>query len=169
MPVAIDGSPIVGFILTDGHLLLNLNLFDDTNRLVLQIVNNALAVRVDTWDIEFVGRNLTVRQERRNILLDIVFEVPNRVVLRRGRLLRNGVELLVRPEYALVTNNNTLISRCSAVNAAAELVIGDGDLPGGTMFRMEGINRYLGDRATSKRWADECMRQPPDVAEGHGE
>jgi trigger factor len=158
VPIVIDNAPIVGFILTDGHLLLNLNLFDESNNLVLQIVNNAMQLSVDAWDIDLVGQNLIVRQALRNILLDIHFEVPNRIVIRRGRLLRNGVEVLITPDYALVTNNNTFVSGCSAFNVHAGLVLGAGDPPGGAMFRIAGLNRYLGDREASRRWAEQVLR-----------
>lgn len=158
VPLVIDGVPILGFLLTDGHLLFNLNLFDENNDLVLQIVNNALAVSVDAWDIEFVGRRLKVRQELRNFLLDITFEVPNQVTVNRGRLMRNGVEVLVTPEYALVTNNSMLISRSTATNVGAGLVLGPGELRAGCMFRMAAIPRYLGDRGASKKWAEEQMK-----------
>ena len=90
VPVSIDGVPLVGFILQDGHLLLNLALFDEFNQLVLHIKNNQLLYSVAPWDIQFVGRNLVVREAARKILIDIEFNVPAAIRIRRARLMRTG-------------------------------------------------------------------------------
>jgi trigger factor len=157
VPVSIDGIPVLGFILGDGHLLLNLNLFDEFNQLVLQIRNNELVYRADAWDIELVGRRLVVREAQRKIFIDIEFEVPNRIVVNRGRFLCNGVEVLVRPDHILVTNNATLISGCSAVNCPGGLVIGPHQKPLGGFMALPSIPRYLGDRTEAIRWAKETL------------
>ena len=72
-------SPLLAFILGDGHLLLNLNLFDEFNALVLQINNNQLTQSVSPWDIRLVGRNLVIREAAARILVDITLEPPSRV------------------------------------------------------------------------------------------
>jgi hypothetical protein len=51
IPLLVDGTPLLAFILADGHLLLNLNLYDEYNRLVLRIRNNQLLYSVAPWDI----------------------------------------------------------------------------------------------------------------------
>jgi trigger factor len=159
IPVSIDGDALLGFLLTDGHLLLNLALFDEYNRLVLQIRNNQLWHATDIWDVQLIGRRLLVRQAARQLLLDIRFEPPNRIVIDRGRFLRNGVEVLITPKYVLVTNNNMLVSGSEMVNCVGGIVIGPHTQELGGFLRIEGVPRYLGDRAASKRWADEMFAQ----------
>ena len=39
-PIVIDGIPLLSFSISDDHLLLNLNIFDESNQLVLRILNN---------------------------------------------------------------------------------------------------------------------------------
>lgn len=102
IPVLIDNTPILMFALGDGHLLLNLNLYDEFNQLVIQIKNNQLYYNVSAWDIQLVGRNLIIREAERKILVDITFEVPNRVVINRSRFMMNGVEVLVRPDRVVI-------------------------------------------------------------------
>lgn len=68
LPVSIDETPLFAFILADGHLLLNLNVFDEYNHLILQIKNNQLYYSISPWDIRFIGRNLIVREAERKIL-----------------------------------------------------------------------------------------------------
>lgn len=157
VPVSIDGVPLLGFVLGDGHLLLNLNLFDESNSLILQISNNALAYRPLPWDIELVGRTLTVRQAHRQILVEITFDPPNRIVVSRGRFLCNGVEVLVRPDHLLITNNAILLSGCAAVNCAGGLIIGPHP-PGLSGFMaIDSVPRYLGDRSETIRWAKDML------------
>jgi trigger factor len=156
--VSVDGDPLLGFILTEGHLLLNLNVFDEFNRLVLRIVNNELFYSVSPWDIELVGRNLVVREPERNFLIDIDFEVPNRVVINRARLLRNGVEIIVRPEYVLLANSSILISGMEAADTPGGLLFGPHNEQIAGVFSMDGIPRYLGDRTQAEQWARDTMK-----------
>jgi trigger factor len=157
LPLAVDGVPLIGFVLGDGHLLLNLNLFDESNRQILRIRNNQLFYVPDSWDIELRGRALIVREAARRILIDIRFEPPNRVEVSRGRLLHNGVEILVRPDHILVTNNATLVSGCVADGVAGGLLIGHGNPEVGGFFRIANLSRYQGDRSAAERWAREVM------------
>jgi hypothetical protein len=157
IPISVDGIPLLAFILAEGHLLLNLNLFDEYNNLALRITNNRLAYSVSPWDIQLVGRNLIVREASRRILVDITFEVPNRIVIKRGRFLCNGVEILLKPDYLLVTNNRTKVAGCVAENCPGGLIIGRHEQPLGGFMRLEGVPRYLGDRAAAIRWAEEVF------------
>lgn len=157
LPLAVDSIPLIGFILGDDHLLLNLNVFDEYNRQVLRIRNNELVYVPDSWDIELRGRTLTVREAARRILIDIQFEPPDRIVVTRGRLLCNGVEVLVRPDHILVTNNSTIISNCRAEGVGGGLLIGHGNPDMGGFFRMADLPRYLGNRSEAEKWAKEVM------------
>jgi trigger factor len=141
VPISVDGIPIVGFVLSDGRLLLNLRLFDEYNQVVLRIDNNSLTYRPDTWDIQLVGRRLTIREAHRNLLLDIVFNPPNKIWIERGRLLCNGVEVAIFPDHIMV-NGMTEISGCLAERCSGGLLIGCNDPPLSGFFAMSHISRY---------------------------
>jgi trigger factor len=147
LPLGVDGVPLIGFVLGDGHLLLNLNLFDESNRPILRIRNNQLYYVPDSWDVELRGQTLIVWEAARKILIDIRFEPPNRVVVSRGRLLCNGVEILIRLDHILVTNNATLVSGCVAEGVAGGLLIGHGNPEIGGFFGIPNLSRYQGDRS----------------------
>lgn len=157
VPISVDGIPLIGFVLGDGHLLANLNLFDEFNNLVLRIFNNELIYHPETWDIELIGRNLVIREAQRKILIDVSFEVPNRIIINRGRFLCNGVEILVRPDHILITNNTCLVQKNTAHNCAGGLVIGRHDKPMGGFMCIPTVPRYLGDRSEAIRWAKEMV------------
>jgi hypothetical protein len=157
VPISIDGVALVGFILGDAHLLLNLAVFDECNTPVLQIKNNQLFYSIAPWDIELVGTVLTIREAHRKILLEVQFLPPNRLVISRDRFLRNGVEVLVRPENILITNNSTYISSCHAHNCTGGLIIGHHEKPLPGFMAIQGVPRYLGDRTHALAFEKECQ------------
>jgi hypothetical protein len=155
IPIYVDGIPLLAFILGDGHVLLNLNLFDEFNALVLQIRNNQLTQSVSPWDIRLVGRNLVIREAERKILVDITFEPPGRIVINRGRFLRNGVEILIRPNRVVLANNGMLYAGQTVRNWPAGLVIGP-DHPGvSTLIHATQVPRYRHDRKLVDAWIAE--------------
>ncbi|HIF9095419.1 TPA: hypothetical protein ACX6S8_001090 [Photobacterium damselae] len=159
VPVSVDGTPLIGFILADGHLLLNLVVFNEYNEPVLHIKNNQLIYSTSPWDIQLVGKKLTIREAHKKILFEVEFFPPNRIVINRGRLLRNGVEILIRPSNILITNNATLISGCHGHNCYGGLVIGYHDKPIGGFFALNGVSRYLGDRTEALKFEKESLQK----------
>jgi hypothetical protein len=157
VPISVDGTPLIGLILADGHLLLNLVIFDEFNSPVLHIKNNQLYYSTESWDIQLVGTTLTVREAHRKILIEIKFCPPNKVIINRGRFLRNGVEILVRPKNILITNNSFLISGNSVTNCFGGLIIGHHDKPIGGFMAIGGIPRYLGDRKEALKFEKESL------------
>jgi trigger factor len=157
IPVSIDDTPLMVFIMADGHLLLNLLIFDEFNNLVLRIVNNHLFYSISPWDIQLVSRNLIIREAQRKILIDIVFDVPNKITINRGRFLRNGVEILIRPDHVLMTNNSMLFSGNKMMNCQGGIIIGPHSQQYGAAVRIENVSRYVGDRSESVKWAKEAL------------
>jgi hypothetical protein len=129
VPLVIDGVPILGFILGDDHLLLNVNVFDENNNPILRIQNNTLVYSVSPWDVELVGRRLRVRERARNFLLDVVFDPPSRIIIERAHFMLNGVEILVRPDHFLVLNNGTLFQQTEGNGVQFGFVLGNEDPP----------------------------------------
>jgi len=163
LAVSVDNTPLLAFVLGDGHLLLNLNVFDEYNQLVLCIGNNQLLQSSGNWDIQLVGQNLVVREAERKILIDISFEPPGRIVINRGRFLRNGVEILVRPDRAVVANTGFTCFgnhfRSQGVSMAG-IVIGPHAYPITSVFSIKQISRYSYERKHVEEWiADEFEKR----------
>ena len=160
LPVSVDGTPLLAFVLGDGHLLLNLNVFDEFNQPVLQIKNNQLIQSAAPWDIKLVGRNLIVREAERKILVDISFEPPHRIIINRGRFLKNGVEILIRPEQVIIANDGATFSGIMTKNWPAGILIGHmrsgfrrssrwRECPDTAMIKRSSMN---GSRMNSRKW-----------------
>jgi len=124
IPILIDDTPIVMFRVEDGHLLLTVQLFDEDNELLVQVVDNELVFSTEEWDVEFVGRTLTVRSAPRNIFVGMTFEPPSRIVIDHGNIWRNGIGITIRPDCIIVGQGNTM-SGCSAINCTFGLATGD--------------------------------------------
>lgn len=156
-PISVDGTPLIGVLLADGHFLLNVVLFDEFNNPILHIKNNQLLYSISQWDVQLVGTTLTIREAHRKILIEILFMPPNKIVIKRGRFLRNGVEIIVRPTNILVTNNAFFISGNQCLNCYGGLVIGHhSKLIGGFMV-LGNVPRYLGDRKEALKYEKECL------------
>lgn len=149
----VDGVTLLGLILSEGHYLLNLTLFDAANNLLLRIVDNELVFNLTAWDIELVGRKLVLREGPRRILFDIEFAVPDRVIISRGRFLRNGVEVFVRPEWCALLNSRMFIKDWTIDGCYAGLVLGVDDENAPCVVRLPNIERYSWDRQQSLEWA----------------
>lgn len=70
---------------------------------------------------------------------------PDSVIIDKRRFLCNGVEILVDSDHILVTNDNTLIRSCSAVNCHCGLIIGQTPVQISGFISLQSIERYLGD------------------------
>ncbi len=153
LPLIVDGNPLIGFRLEDGHLFLYPQLFDQFNLPIINIYQNNLVYSISPWDIQFVGRTITIREQSRKFLTRLTFEPPNKVTVDKGRFLYNGVEILVDSDYILLTNNNTYLKGNVYENYHGGLVIGSLPRPIRSAIRLEKINRYLGDSKESLAWA----------------
>ncbi|MGE8571540.1 MAG: cell division protein [Acinetobacter amyesii] len=158
VPISVDGTPLIGLIIADGHFLLNLVIFNEYNTPILHIKNNQLIFKPLAWDIQLVGTTLTLRENHRKILIEIEFCPPNKVIFKRGRFLRNGIEILVRPTNILITNNSTIIKNCTAVNCYGGLIIGYHEKAIGGFFAMDGISRYLGSNKEALKFEKESLQ-----------
>ena len=165
-PLVIDGLPLIAFTLQDNHVLLQLVVFDEFNEPMLTIGENRLNYSTIPWDIEFVGRNLIVREAHRKILIDMVFDVPGRIEISRGRFLRNGVELIIAPDMVFLTNTGAGIRGNTAKGGSIGLGFGT-DLPRlGCGFRVSRVPRYLNRKdLRSDARTRALMKQLRDSAE----
>jgi trigger factor len=151
-PVRIDGTPILGVRLEDSHYLLNLYIADESGRIVMTIIDNELVFSSWVWDVEFVGRRIIVREGFRKVLIDIEFNPPEGLRIRRGRLLWNGIELLITEKWAAILNNRLLLNGVSVNGCATGLVLGSDRERFGTAFRFDGIKRRDWNRADAIQW-----------------
>lgn len=166
-PLVIDDIPLIGFTLVDGHLLLNILLFDEFNHVVLRIINNQLFYATLPWDIQLVGTTLTIREEHRKILIEIEFCPPSLIKINRGRFIANGVEVLIRPTNLLITNNSIKVSGNHAHNCHGGLMLGLIESGMSGFMAAPYIPRYKFDRSEALKFERECSEideqlQPQD-------
>jgi len=123
-------------------------LFDESNLVIFKIHDNELIYKTDTWDIEFIGATLTIRQESKNIFLEIEFCPPNRVNIIRGRLLCNGVEIIIKKTQVLIINTMTGLSNC-LIRGVIGIQIGRNERGFPSVLGYPNTNRYNTERKTT--------------------
>ena len=124
LPLLVDDTPIVFFKKEDGHLLLTVQLFNAANELVVQILDNQLMYSATEWDVELVGRTLTVRGGPADIFVRMTFEPPDGLLIDRGHIWRNGVELEIHPDsFVLANDRNALYVQAEDLDVA--VAVGD--------------------------------------------
>jgi hypothetical protein len=158
--IRIDGEPLLGVRLEDGHYLLNIKIYNSSGQLVLHVADSELVLNVNSWDIEIVGIRLIIREASRKILFDVRFVPPARVVVKRGRFLRNGVELFVTPGWCAILNNRAFFRNVGIKNCNAGLVLGNEPLGAGAAVKIGGIPREGWDRNSAIRFMRQVAADP---------
>jgi len=124
-PFAIDGQPVVSFTNHGGNVLLNIDIRNESNEPVFCVNDSELVYSIGVWDIEWVGRTLTIRERLRQIILEIEFSPPNSVSIARGSLHFNGVELEIGKDFVYCLNNGCFLSNCGVHGSGYGFAIGD--------------------------------------------
>lgn len=140
IPILVDNIPIIGIILADGHFLLNILIHDKFNNIIFRIVNNQLIFKTELFDVQLIGKTLTIREEHRSILIVIKFETPNTIIISKGKFLINGVEIIINDSKVLV--NNDKVFNISNVTVESEVGISIGENNMAAMFNIKHVNRY---------------------------
>jgi trigger factor len=158
--ICIDGLNMLGFTMDAGELLLTVNLFDQYGNKVLVIDQNELVYSIQPWDIRFEGNHLTINLGNRDILVRLRFDVPDRVVVEKGQFMHNGVDVVVKEEYAAVVNNKLIVGSNMVDGAQWGLVVGRKPGPGmafcvcdvPTEYRYSAGAYSVDDRRELDRW-----------------
>jgi trigger factor len=95
--LSIDGRVLLGVTRQADHLLLSLVVCDASGKWIAAIIENQLSMSTDPWDIELVGRRLTIREAQTRFLIDLRFDPQVGINIDHGRLHFDGVELAIDP------------------------------------------------------------------------
>lgn len=151
IPIAVDEVHLIAFrISPQGEVLVYINAFDHCNRPILIVRENWIVQSTIPWDIRFQGRRLTIREAARNILYEIELAPPERLIIRRGRLLCNGAEIIVRPNYLLIPNIG-FASDTGKWQGVVGIQVGPSPIKLPSGCRFEATPRYFFDRKELKR------------------
>ncbi|PGN13198.1 cell division protein [Bacillus cereus] len=159
VPIMVDGIPLLNFIFVGGQLLLNVQLFDENNEVILLIKENQLVYGIESWDIQMVGRTLTIRERARKILVNITFETPNKVIVDKARILYNGAEILIKQDEMLVGNTMCYMKNNTFKNIPIGVCIGDTPYPALVGISLSDINRYSKQSEKTSKLEKEILNE----------
>lgn len=124
IPIMIDGTPLIAFTIINGRLSLYLELFDEENNVAVKIVNNEVITRLDFWDITFIGNTLKVNRKNRDIFIEIDFNVPYSIHVKKGYLMYNKKGFKVYSEYIKTLETNNIFSNITITNTLIGISMG---------------------------------------------
>lgn len=162
IPISVDDNDILWFRVDEnGRIFFNMEILDECNLPLLVINENALMYKTDIWDILFQGTKLTIRQAARNIFLEIEFCPPNGIRILRGRLLCNGVEILVRKTHILIVNAGQMFRDCTLGGGAIGLQLGRNQRGYRGILRSDphGLKRYGVDREAALKMEKDAIQK----------
>jgi hypothetical protein len=93
-----------------------MNVFEEFNQLLLQIKDNQLVQSIAPWASSSSEEICWSESANERFSWTFSFEPPHRIIINRGRFLKNGVEILIRPEQVIVANNGATFSGIVATN-----------------------------------------------------
>ncbi|MFJ8143624.1 HNH endonuclease signature motif containing protein [Streptomyces sp. NPDC096048] len=120
--LVIKGCPVIEVKRQDGRLLLSLRIYDKQENLLLEIVENELVFSVESWDVELVGRKLTIRGGSRFILAQVEFYTPDAIMITRGVFAYGGSQVQVESNSIFLEKYNVRLRNYGArMNGGAAL------------------------------------------------
>ncbi|WP_027108982.1 HNH endonuclease [Lacticigenium naphthae] len=128
VPIVIDGVPLIAFTVKEGRLNLYLKLFDEYNKVVLEIINNEIVSRLDFWDITFKNNRLKINNQQNKIFIEIEFEVPYSIHIKKGFLMYNQKGYKIRSDSLVTLKNNIQFSNNEFYNFSIGIAMGE--IPG---------------------------------------
>lgn len=128
----VDGIPLISFKHENNQLLLNVNLYDESNNCILTILDNELVYSTLSWDIEFVGSVLTIRDKPGKFIIQIEFKPPNTVFIERGLFYYMGTKILIDHNGVSVETKKGLKFN---INYVSSIGISNGVLIGSKSFK----------------------------------
>lgn len=112
--LTIRGCPVIRVKKQDGCLLLSLRIFDKEGNPLLTVDDNELIFSVDSWDVELVGKRLTIRAGLGLILAQVEFYPPSAIVINRGTFAYDGFPVRVAPDHILLEKYNIRMEKSGA-------------------------------------------------------
>lgn len=139
-PLLIDGVDVVRFRIIDNKYFLNLLLVNEFNIPIIQIIDNELVVREESYDVRMISNRLKISYKER-ILLELIFNAPNEVVFSSGMIYFNGVRIEIKDEVLYVHGKNCGIGGSGTMIGQYGLMIGFSQ-PRSGLLSMRDVNRY---------------------------
>ncbi len=122
--VSVDGQPLVAFRGEDQHLLLSILVLDRDNEPLMAVQDNEMMYSTSTWDVSLMGRNLIVREAAGEVALDVSFDVPHGVDIRRAHLRANGVDIEVSAGAVRINSEEYGITASNSLYVGGDVVSG---------------------------------------------
>ena len=99
---------------------------DDTGAITLKIEENQWIAGADNWDVEWVGKTVTIRKGHGDIVLVMTTIPPNKLIVEKLNMLVNGVHLVGTKDTLKVSfdgKNYSSFTTCSMRSCGTGILI----------------------------------------------
>lgn len=125
--VRVNGKSIVGLTNENGNLLLDICMTDRGGNEILKVKESELEISIGIWDFEYVGNNMKIRSQSRNIEFDMCL-LNDGVQINRGYYSQPPLALEILPNEHIVWPNNNRMIGCVIEGCRVGLDINSGNM-----------------------------------------
>ncbi|MFJ9223577.1 HNH endonuclease [Streptomyces sp. NPDC102383] len=104
--VEVNSEPLLSIRVDQESLLITLRLYGSDGSPLVTILDNELTYTTKSWDVQFKGRALTVREGKGKIRARLTFDPPQRLNLQRALFIHDGLQVDIDPEGIHVPDHN---------------------------------------------------------------
>ena len=113
--VGIDDEPLLVVRVEDGNVLLTMNIKNEDDETIFLVDENEMIFTTNLWDVEFVGRTLTMREGRGRFTFQVEFWPPDALVVNRGKFWNAG-DYVEITEKGITEKSGSAIGHCLMLN-----------------------------------------------------
>jgi tetratricopeptide (TPR) repeat protein len=119
--------------------IINAAFFNSAGEVAFKIVDNVYSTSDDVWDVEIVGKTITIREGKGNILLEITFDGVRNQISVLGKIYFDASRYIQIKEDGIYCNGNLKVQLCTIVSCQVGLWIDNNDnIPPGAGIRCLG-------------------------------
>ncbi|MFG2309648.1 HNH endonuclease [Streptomyces sp. NPDC048566] len=104
--VEVNSESLLNLRVDQGSLLVSLKLYGSDGSPLVTIDDNELTYKTASWDVQFKGRALTVREGKGKIRARLAFDPPRRLHLQRALFHHDGLQVEIDPEGVHVPDHD---------------------------------------------------------------
>ncbi|HDX8568063.1 TPA: HNH endonuclease [Klebsiella oxytoca] len=107
--IVVDGQDFLSIFNENGCLSVSVKLTDENAKTILEIDKGELKVWTDSWDFDYTGQEMTVRQSVGNVLLSMIL-TSSKVYVNKGVFyVSKGNGLIIQKGQINMINNSVVV------------------------------------------------------------
>ena len=98
VPIMMDKHILFGFTIDTKGIMLNGEARDSNDNIVLLIIDSEIIISSGIWDFTLVGRTLKIQEDLRKYIIEVEFDPPERIIVKRYKIAFGKTTVEVFPD-----------------------------------------------------------------------